>query len=540
MPGCSEPDKINSPSGLTILGLDGATWEIIDPLIAKGQLPGFKKLKENGSWGYLKTYRPTESISIWTTIATGVSPSRHGLQTFTRRIPGTDQFIPSPGSGRRVPALWNMVSDSGKKVVAVKWFASWPAEKVNGAVLSSRLEAEDSEPRTYPQELFAEIDPIRHQTTMDDLPQPPLPDKPKIQAEKPGLISAVSPAGAPPMLIGQSQVPSTMFDDTTVWLAGKHVFNKFLPDLFMIYLKSTDRVQHFLWGAQSDDNQDGRTKSEAEAIYGWYRYYDSLIMDLLNDPSRVLIVLSDHGFHSLKDTPNPYYLWDIDFDRILEFCGLLIKNGTGTNWNQTSVYTYRPFPYDRAVEFRVNLKGREPSGLIDPTSANGCLKMATEKLLSIRNSENLSLFSNVRILADSAAIHCILNDSVSLDDQIFYDNRSEKLHSLIFQKGLPRGIHTNAPPGILAIHGPCIQAGLQFDNATVFDITPTALYALGLPIAEDFEGIALTSVFDPDWASQHPIRTIPTFGERDASDTLLTTKGDAQMLDELRSLGYIQ
>ncbi|MBN1878667.1 alkaline phosphatase family protein [bacterium] len=536
----SDTTSQGNPSGLTILGLDGATWEIIDPLIEKGELPGFKHLKEKGSWGNLQTFQPTESISIWTTIATGLTPTRHGLQTFTRRIPGTDRFVPSPSSDRRVPALWNICSENGKRVVAVKWFASWPAEPVNGAFLSSRLEAEDSDPRTYPTELFKEIDPIRYQTTMDQLPQPPLPGKDSFAKPADVLQPKERVSGGPPMLIGQNEVKSTMFDDTTVWLAGKHVYDKYKPDLFMIYLKSTDRVQHFLWGAQTGDPDNPRITAEADAIYGWYKFYDRIILDLLADPSRIVMVLSDHGFQALDDTPNPFNVWDLDFDRILEFCGILLTDDTGTDWARTRCYSYRPLPFDRAVEYRLNLKNREPEGIVDPDTAVSVLTAVRDTLTSLKTEEGIQLFSEIQIDDISSTLTCSLDNSINLDQTLVFGEKRRGLRDMIFRKGLPRGIHTDAPSGILAVCGPGIRTGNRITGARVYDITPTSLYSLGLAVADDFDGVPLISIFEEKWIEHHPMQHIASYGTRMASDNLTATQGDLRLINELRALGYIQ
>lgn len=548
LPGCNQADTppllYKQPSGLTILGLDGATWEVIDLLIARGELPGFKRLKEEGAWGQLQTYVPTESVSIWTTMATGVSPSRHGIQTFTRRIPGTDRYVPVPGTDRRVPALWNLVSDAGDSVVSVKWFASWPAEKVNGAMLSPRLEAEDDEPRTYPRELYAEIDPFRHMTTMDQLPQPPrrrnpMPAGPSNPANGGPAAPAAGIPGQPPMLIGQDQVEATMFDDTSVWLAGKYVYDKYQPDLFMIYLKSTDRVEHFLWGAHEGNDPDPQRQQEAEAIYGWYRYYDGLIQECLEDPHRALMVISDHGMRAQSDIPEPYYLWDIDFDGILSIAGFLNRTPAGTRWNATRAYTYRQLPYDKTVLYRLNLAGREPQGMVPDDATVETTKALVQALSEFETTDGRRLFTSIRNTGTPGEISVTLSDAVTLNDAIAWNDKRIDLKHLVVRRGLPRGIHTDAPPGIIALHGPGISAGRHIDRASVFDVTPTALYLLNLPVARDFDGRVVTDFFSDAFQKSQPIVWTDTYGERAVETHLTTSDGDDRVLDELRALGYI-
>jgi len=538
---CSNPAKeppLNNPSaGLTILGLDGATWEIIDPLIAKGELPGFKALKEEGAWGKLATFVPTESISIWTSIATGVSPSQHKVQTFTRRVPGTDRFVPSPGTDRQVPALWNIVSDAKKTVVSAKWFATWPAEIVNGAMLSPRLEAQDAEPRTYPTELFYEIDHYRNMTTMDQLPQPP--DRKVIKTLYIQPEQTPDP-NAPPMLTGKSEVKTTMFDDTSVWLAAEYAYRKYNPDLYMVYLKSTDRVEHFLWGAQEIKNPNTFQKAEAEVIYGWYRYYDGLIQELLKDKTRSLIVVSDHGMRAQQDIPQPYYIWDINFDSVLELIRLQVHNGRSTVWKQTQLYTYRLLPYDHKVEFRVNLEGREPDGIVNPADMDKLIPAMLDKLINIKTQTGQKLFQNVTSSTEDCEIIATLSNNISLDSALDVNGKSIQLKDIVVRKGLPRGIHTDAPPGIIAIHGPGAIPGKLIEGACVFDVSPTALHIMGLPVAKDFDGKALVQAFDENFLRSNPVSTIPSYGKRNLASDLKTTKGDKRMLDELRALGYIE
>ncbi len=524
----SEPPEL---PGLTVLGLDGATWDIIDPLIARGELPGFARLKTEGFWGELQTIQPTESIAIWTSIATGVSPSRHRVQTFTRRIPGTDQTIPSPGTDRKVPALWDIFSRYNHSVACVKWFATWPAEKVNGVMLSPRLEEDAGGFQTYPPELFQEISPFRHKSTMDQIPSvhrkkmpPPPPGKP-----------------AAGMLIGQKQVAHKMFDDTSVWEAGQYVYEKYQPDLFMIYLKSIDRVEHFLWGAQNVINQENATPeeiAEAEAIFGWYRYFDTIIQSLLKDENRILIVVSDHGMSNRDSIPQPYDIRNIYFDRILEATGFLVKTEVDTtDWNRTQAYTARELPFDWSYEIKMNLLNREPAGIVTESGREIATRDLETVLREIKTSDGKHLFQNVTQQSNGIDLIAELNRNITLADTIFIADKALKLQDILNRKGLPRGIHTDAPPGIFAAVGPGIKKSETTENLHVFDITPTILHLMKIPVARDLDGRIIRDLFE-ERGFQEPER-IDTFGIRDVSDQLTTSDADNRMKAELKALGYI-
>lgn len=182
---------------LALIGVDGADWDLLDPLIARGDLPNFKALRDRGAWGDLETLQPTLSPPIWTSIVTGKVPRRHGVRDFTtQRLRGADNSLPdlrlpnglglpfllarldaggqvfrSPVASftRRVPAFWNIASAQGSPVIVVNWWATWPAEPVLGYMVSERAYYEEVvawrrtaavEGLTYPADLYPKIKPL--------------------------------------------------------------------------------------------------------------------------------------------------------------------------------------------------------------------------------------------------------------------------------------------------------------------------------------------------------------------------------------------
>src|SRR2546426_808601 len=122
-----------------LIGLDGADWNIVDPLIEAGRLPNLGRLARAGVRGRLHTITPMLSPVIWTSIATGVSPSRHGIIDFMATTGRDGAKVPVTSSLRRTKALWNILSEQGLSVGIAGWWASFPAEKVNGFVVSDRV-----------------------------------------------------------------------------------------------------------------------------------------------------------------------------------------------------------------------------------------------------------------------------------------------------------------------------------------------------------------------------------------------------------------
>ncbi len=127
------------PRRVLVVGWDGADWEMLTPLVSRGMMPNLARLMAEGSWGELASFTPLLSPLIWTTMATGAGPDEHGILDFVEVDPASGAKVPVTGRQRRVPALWNMASAAGLTVNVSGWWASWPAEPVNGVLVSDRL-----------------------------------------------------------------------------------------------------------------------------------------------------------------------------------------------------------------------------------------------------------------------------------------------------------------------------------------------------------------------------------------------------------------
>jgi hypothetical protein len=127
------------PRRVLLVGWDGADWELLEPFARRGVMPNLDRLMRAGSWGELASITPLLSPLIWTTMATGAGPEEHGILDFVEVAQETGIKVPITGRQRRVPALWNMASAAGLSVAVAGWWATWPAEPVNGVLISDRL-----------------------------------------------------------------------------------------------------------------------------------------------------------------------------------------------------------------------------------------------------------------------------------------------------------------------------------------------------------------------------------------------------------------
>jgi predicted AlkP superfamily pyrophosphatase or phosphodiesterase len=128
--------SVRSPQ-LLVIGVDGATPEIVDRLCGEGKLPHLSRLRAEGASGELRSLEPIFSPLIWTTMATGRMPEDHGITGFTLAGGEAGLLRPSSTDQRQVPALWNLASDAGYTNAVIGWPVTWPAEKINGYLVSS-------------------------------------------------------------------------------------------------------------------------------------------------------------------------------------------------------------------------------------------------------------------------------------------------------------------------------------------------------------------------------------------------------------------
>ena len=310
----AKPAPVTRP--LLLLGLDGATWDLIDPLLKEGVLPNFAKLVKGGARGRLKTFEPTLSPLIWTTIATGVFPGRHGIRGFAAPVPATGGTAIVTSNMRRVKALWNILSERGLTVGVTGWWATYPAEEVNGFVISDQandlrrdnyLAALDlaadggalagSDPRAVsPKELAAEI--------ADELAIPS-----SVTREELGRFFAL-PEGRNDLLgaprVNDEDILSVFkfayLIDKSFLGAGARALETRRPTFAAIYLNGLDAAEHHFWRHMAPDAFEGVSAAEVapykDVIRNYYIYMDEAIGRLLAlyplDRTVVMIV-SDHG-----------------------------------------------------------------------------------------------------------------------------------------------------------------------------------------------------------------------------------------------------
>lgn len=286
------------------IGLDGADWSLLDQYTTRGVMPTLAKLVAEGSSGTVKTLHPPLSPLIWTTMMTGVSPLEHRILDFLRVNPASHQREPITSDERKVPAVWNMATAGGKKIGALGYWATYPAESVNGLMVSDRLFtflfSEKSPPAgvVYPtsMEPWARDGLKRAQDEVGyDAIQALLPWL--TQTEYAQAATVTDPYSHPVSALRRILIETNVYDEL-----GRDWYTREKPDLLLLYFQGTDSIGHVF-----APYAPPRQPEVSEADYGRYkevaeRYFariDQLLaryVALAQSTGSVLMLASDHGF----------------------------------------------------------------------------------------------------------------------------------------------------------------------------------------------------------------------------------------------------
>jgi tetratricopeptide (TPR) repeat protein len=282
-----------------LIGWDGADWKAIMPLLDAGKMPALERLVNAGVMGNLATLHPPLSPMLWTSIATGMRPFKHGIHGFTEPDPHTGGIRPVSSTSRTKKAIWNILMQNGLKSNVIGWWPSHPAEPIDGVMISNhyhravaplgkpwpmapgtvhpeRLAGPLSGYRLHPAELTAEqiLPFVPRAAEIDPKEDPRLETAARILAECASVHAC-----------------ATAVMQLEPW------------DFMAVYY---DAIDHFSHGFMRyhPPRQDHIAERDFDLYSGvveaGYRFHDMMlgVLRKLAGPDATVILISDHGFHS--------------------------------------------------------------------------------------------------------------------------------------------------------------------------------------------------------------------------------------------------
>jgi predicted AlkP superfamily phosphohydrolase/phosphomutase len=556
-----------------IIGLDGATLDLIIPWAGEGKLPAFQRMIEEGAIGELRSTIQPLTAPAWVSFMTGMNPGNHGIYDFIRRKPNSyDVELVYAGNLQR-NTLWTLLSEKGKHVGAINMPMTYPPNPVNGFLISGIDTPGPGSPLTYPRELYDEL-----------------------KSSVGEYIIAVSgnsqeewAAGFRSMVTNRTEV----FD----------YLRKNKPwDCLMVVYSATDMSQHVFW--RNMEGLSSSAPSPEDKKYGGlileiYQSIDSMLGALLDEVEEetTILIMSDHGAGPIKravymnrwleeqgwlvrrDSTQEAAVvsWGLNLSRgILRralFAGKKYLPHRARGWLKRSLPGVRDsiegfmlsslLDWSRTKAFSVgsygniylNLKGREPQGTVDPGSeAEELCGRIVEGLEDLRDP----------VTADRVV------EAVHRKHELYWGQYVERAPDLIVQwknyeydcrqrfGAEERAVFGEALTfndlqdaqtmsavhrlhGTLMLWGNPVRRARRIEGAQIIDLAPTILYLLGQPVPKSMDGRVLTEALDEQYVSSHPIAYVDDL-PCDGSPPFegYTDEESKAVSDRLRGLGYLQ
>lgn len=557
---------------VVVIGLDGGTWDLIDPWIEQGRLPVLEGLVARGTRGVLRSTTPPVSPLAWSTFLTGTNPGKHGIYGFTKRVEGKYRWRTVTASDRRGQPLWAHTDAQGVKSAFFFVPITYPPSPLHGVMISGLGTPWVESDFVYPPHL------------------------------KPELVSRFGRRYlVEPLVQGtQEQVLEDMLATIDVQTeVFRYVVAKDSYELTVFVFGQTDRVQHFFWKEMDSahpSHDPATPKALKEAILAVYKHVDGAIGSICEslDEDTTLIVMSDHGC-------GPYHR-DFYLNNWLAREGLLTYKDSGTrgtgsgfprlarrliysaiglaegrvpqkmvwplrkrsllshldqfnanpaaaeiDWMNTRVYSA-----DFWGDLHLNLRGREPNGIVEPgQDQEALLREVEERLGRLQDPETLQPIVARVYRRDELFMGPMAGESPDLivrcNEPYHCKPQPLNRHEVIVAPG-GRYKHTSLdhsaehrPEGIVLFVGSKIRQGYRLRHASIVDLAPTILYLLGCPLSEELDGVPLLDAIHRQ--VRHQDTHLPLDGARDA-EKMTPGRGysddEAREVEErLRALGYM-
>lgn len=565
-----------------VIGLDGATFELIDPWVKEGKLPNLKRFMEEGTRGVLRSVIHPFSPQAWGSFMTGVNPGKHGVFGFKEQIKGTYDLQFVNNKSIKAKTLWKLLSEQGKKVVVVNIPMTYPPEEVNGILVGGMDSPGIDSNFTFPEEIKDEIlkevkDYMVHLHVAGYL---------STDAKRKKAINDL--------------IAMTECREKTVL----YLMNKYEWDFFVVNFAATDQVQHHFWRYMTDNGATVNREFK-DAVLKIYQRLDETVGKItsLLDENVVQFIISDHGSGPISDaviyidewlrrkdllafktgnskkTNNPI----VKMRHFVKSCVRILVESVRTllfkhlssqvkdtlqrffpkmrskaasfihrsviDWSKTRVYSS-----ENIASLRINLIGREPQGVVNPGAEYEELR---ENL--IREIENIKHPLTNENLVEKVYKREDLYSGPYTDDapdlliwskdgayrfvkKIFPGRADRQPVNIEEMKGaLISGTHKLN--GILMAKGGSVLKNNSISQADIVDIFPTVLHCLGLEVPGYVDGKLITDMFSSEYISATPVKYSDCSEKRESVTTTTKTYEDSeseQIEEVLKGLGYLE
>jgi predicted AlkP superfamily phosphohydrolase/phosphomutase len=550
------------------IGLDGSTFDVLDPLMQKGLMPRLEAFIGEGVRGLLETTIPPITPTAWVSWMTGKNPGKHGVFEFLLRRKGSTAMPDQPVSARARDGLpfWDILGQMGKRAIVTNMPCTYPPTMVNGLMVADFLTPRGRRDFTFPESLLDEVEARFGPYQL--------------------YITEVYARGKVDNILNQ------LFDE----LEYKTKVNRYLMDnydwdVFATHYWGTDRFQHELWHLLDESHPFFDRKEHDAYIDRIHQYWGAVdrtlgeLFDAVGQDTTVYLG-SDHGFGPIKKFLC-FNVWLIEegllvlkrdamtrFKRALFKLGLTpdlayrsamkmglahLRLSVGVS-NRSSLMklanalmlSLEDVDWSRTVAFSkgnygqiyINLKGREANGMVEPGAAyERVMREISDKLRALIDPETREpligpiwrredLYTGPHI-EESPDLQFLPAD-MSNKPLGTLDLTSNKFITPVYGNSGDHRMH-----GIFLGRGPELRRGAGVEGARIIDCAPTILHSFGVEVPADMDGRVLEEIFTDEYMAQNPVRlTDAAFAENEKAGAMTDEESD-EIRERLRGWGYL-
>jgi predicted AlkP superfamily phosphohydrolase/phosphomutase len=554
-----------------IVGLDGATFDLMLPWIDQGRLPHLGRVLRSGARSRLESTIPPITPCAWSSFMTGKNPGKHGLFDFVEPD-GQQGFKFTNASYRDGETLWGCLSRHGRRVGVVNVPMTFPPEPVNGFLISGLDTPHEHSQYMYPVEIRQEL---KHAGIHYRIDQQHLGNM-RTNARR------------------RQQLASIFDAETARTTALRHLSEGRKCDFRMIVYGATDQVQHHFWHFMDETHDkfdaDG-AKEFRHAIRDTYAHCDEQLGLLLDDcdDDTIVIVMSDHGFGPMTNVR-------LRMNQILRDAGLLKFDeaaAPGLLKQALAGWLDRVLRSTLSSDMKRTIAGLFPrlrvwfenldEAKIDWTNTSAYVNEAyrsspaiwLNRLQDMSDAEARELRDRIEAIMLSLVdpkTGSLVVSNCHRPHEIYHGPHTAKapdllpswwedgflLEQSVLGKNAPPAVERSTAPleggvefaashrldGVLMMSGGPVLKEHAFEGARIVDVAPTVLYLMGLPVPDDMDGRVLVEALDEDFVEANPIEfeAVEADAEETADDAKQGfTQDESELIAKrLQALGYIK
>jgi len=452
---------------MIVIGLDCAAPELVfDRWIDR--LPNLRRLRDEGVYGRIKSTIPPITVPAWMSMLTSKDPGELGIYGFrNRKSYDYFDFFIATSSAVKERKVWDYFSEAGLKVGLLGIPQTYPPVPVNGFMVSGFLTPDTDSRYTYPEELKARIASVVGNYIID---------AEEYRTEK------------------KDELLGTIFEMTEKrFKLAEHFLDHDRPEFFMMVEMGTDRIHHGFW--KFFDEQHPKYVPESKykhSIRDYYEFLDQRIGRLLSfvDEKTAVMVVSDHGAKRMEGAVN--------VNDWLEREGYLVKKAApeqpirledaDVDWSRTKAWGMGGY-YGRVF---INVKGREPKGIVDPADYERVRTELISKLESITDEKGENIGTKAYRPQDiyRGGTFDYAPDLLVLFGDLYWRSTGSIGHPSIYsyetEVGPDDAMHSQY--GMFILYDSRKRARGEREGVTLLDGAPTMLESLGVKIPGDMQG----------------------------------------------------